>query len=78
MINLRGWSGIEYGGENIRVNGISRGRIETGVVDKLRGRGEDEGGKGFRDNEKWVRGLGRLGRGEEVGKVVGLVGCDES
>ena len=44
------------------------------MVDNL----EDEAGKTFRDNQKWVTPLGRLGKPEEVGKLVAFLASDDS
>ena len=54
VINFTRSTAIEYGRENIRANAISPGTIETPLVDKLTGTAEDEAGKAFRDNQKWV------------------------
>ena len=78
VINFTRSTAIEYGRENIRANAISPGTIETPLVDKLTGTAEDEAGKAFRDNQKWVTPLGRLGTPEEVGKLVAFLASDDS
>ena len=78
VINFTRSTAIEYGRENIRANAISPGKIETPLVDKLTGTAEDEAGKAFRDNQKWVTPLGRLGTPEEVGKLVAFLASDDS
>lgn len=78
VINFTKSIAIEYGRENIRANAIAPGTIETPLVDNLVGDSEDESGKAFRDNQKWVTPLGRLGKPEEVGKLVLFLASDDS
>jgi len=78
VINFTRSTAIEYGRENIRANAISPGTIETPLVDKLTGTADDASGKAFRDNQKWVTPLGRLGIPEEVGKLVAFLASDDS
>lgn len=78
VINFTRSTAIEYGRENIRANAISPGTIETPLVDKLTGTADDSSGKAFRDNQKWVTPLGRLGTPEEVGKLVAFLASDDS
>lgn len=78
VINFTKSIAIEYGRENIRANAIAPGTIETPLVDNLAGTSEDEAGKTFRDNQKWVTPLGRLGKPEEVGKLVAFLASDDS
>ena len=78
VINFTKSIAIEYGRENIRANAIAPGTIETPLVDNLAGTSEDEVGKTFRDNQKWVTPLGRLGKPEEVGKLVAFLASDDS
>ena len=54
--------------KNIRANAIAPGTIETPLVDNLGT--SDEEGQTFRENQKWVTPLGRLGTPDEVGKLV--------
>lgn len=78
VINFTKSIAIEYGRENIRANAIAPGTIETPLVDNLAGTSEDEAGKTFRNNQKWVTPLGRLGKPEEVGKLVAFLASDDS
>ncbi|PTI70175.1 SDR family oxidoreductase [Staphylococcus succinus] len=78
VVNFTRSTAIEYGRENIRANAIAPGTIETPLVDKLTGTAEDEAGKVFRENQKWVTPLGRLGTPEEVGKLVAFLASDDS
>ncbi|MFI8612689.1 SDR family oxidoreductase [Staphylococcus capitis] len=68
----------KYGRENIRANAIAPGTIETPLVDNLAGTSEDEAVKTFRENQKWVTPLGRLGTPDEVGKLVTFLASDDS
>ncbi|MBF7016282.1 SDR family oxidoreductase [Staphylococcus durrellii] len=78
VINFTRSTAIEYGRENIRANAIAPGTIETPLVDKLVGSEEDKAGQDFRDNQKWVTPLGRLGKPSEVGKLVTFLASDDS
>ncbi|HDJ2899355.1 TPA: SDR family oxidoreductase [Staphylococcus aureus] len=78
VINLTKSIAIEYGRDGIRANAIAPGTIKTPLVDKLTGTSEDEEGKAFRENQKWMTPLGRLGKPEEVGKLVVFLASDES
>lgn len=57
---------------------IAPGTIETPLVDKLTGTSEDDAGKTFRENQKWMTPLGRLGKPEEVAKLVVFLASDDS
>ena len=78
VINFTRSTAIEYGRENIRANAIAPGTIETPLVDKLVGSAEDKAGQDFRENQKWVTPLGRLGKPSEVGKLVTFLASDDS
>lgn len=78
VINFTRSTAIEYGRENIRANAIAPGTIETPLVDKLVGSEDDKAGQDFRENQKWVTPLGRLGKPSEVGKLVTFLASDDS
>ena len=78
VINLTRSTAIEYGRENIRANAIAPGTIETPLVDRMAGDTQNENGKAFRDTQKWVTPLGRLGTPEEVAKLVVFLASDDS
>lgn len=78
VINFTKSIAIEYGRENIRANAVDPGTIETPLINKLTGDPEEEAGKNFRENQKWVTPLGRLGKPEEVGKLVAFLASDDS
>ncbi len=78
VINFTKSIAIEYGRDSIRANAIAPGTIETPLVDKLTGTSEDDAGKTFRENQKWMTPLGRLGKPEEVAKLVVFLASDES
>ncbi|WP_049364553.1 SDR family oxidoreductase [Staphylococcus epidermidis] len=78
VINFTKSIAIEYGRENIRANAIAPGTIETPLVDNLAGTSDEEAGQTFRENQKWVTPLGRLGTSDEVGKLVAFLASDDS
>ncbi|ASE36903.1 SDR family oxidoreductase [Staphylococcus pettenkoferi] len=78
VINFTRSTAIEYGRENIRANAIAPGTIETPLVDKLSGTDEEESGRSFRETQKWVTPLGRLGSPDEVAKLVVFLASDDS
>ncbi|ARI78818.1 SDR family oxidoreductase [Halobacillus mangrovi] len=69
---------IDYAREGIRVNSIAPGTIETPLVDELAGTKEQEEGQEFREAQKWVTPMGRLGSPEEVASVALFLASDES
>lgn len=69
---------IDYAREGIRVNSIAPGTIETPLVDELAGTKEEEGGKEFREAQKWVTPMGRLGSPDEIASVALFLASDES
>ncbi|HLR19344.1 MAG TPA: SDR family oxidoreductase [Staphylococcus sp.] len=78
IINLTRSTAIEYGRENIRANAIAPGTIETPLVDKLVGTNEDKAGQTFRENQKRVTPVGRLGKPTEVANLVVFLASDDS
>lgn len=78
IINFTRSTAIEYGREHIRANAVAPGTIETPLVDKLAGTKEEKQGQIFRENQKWVTPLGRLGRPDEVGKLIAFLASDDS
>ncbi|MDN4527727.1 SDR family oxidoreductase [Fictibacillus fluitans] len=69
---------IDYAREGIRVNSISPGTIETPLIDSLAGTKEEEAGKQFRETNKWITPLGRLGVPEDIGHLAVFLASDES
>ncbi|MGR9047630.1 SDR family oxidoreductase [Halobacillus faecis] len=69
---------IDYAREGIRVNSISPGTIETPLVQELAGTKQEEEGREFREANKWVTPMGRLGRPEEMANVALFLASDES
>lgn len=69
---------IDYARDGIRVNSISPGTIETPLIDKLAGSKDEEMGQKFREANKWVTPMGRLGRPEEMAKVALFLASDDS
>lgn len=69
---------IDYAREGIRVNSISPGTIETPLVDELAGTKKEEEGQEFREANKWVTPMGRLGSPDEIAKVASFLASDDS
>ncbi|WP_347548990.1 SDR family oxidoreductase [Pseudalkalibacillus hwajinpoensis] len=69
---------IDYARQGIRVNSLSPGTIETPLIDKLAGSKDEEMGHKFRDANKWITPLGRLGRPDEMAKVALFLASDDS
>ncbi|RWZ50116.1 SDR family oxidoreductase [Halobacillus fulvus] len=69
---------IDYAREGIRVNSIAPGTIETPLVDTLAGTKDEEEGQQFREAQKWVTPMGRLGKPEEIADVALFLASDES
>jgi NAD(P)-dependent dehydrogenase (short-subunit alcohol dehydrogenase family) len=69
---------IDYAREGVRVNSISPGTIETPLVQELAGSKQEEEGREFREANKWVTPMGRLGRPEEMANVALFLASDES
>ncbi|ELK45809.1 SDR family oxidoreductase [Halobacillus sp. ACCC02827] len=69
---------IDYARDGIRVNSIAPGTIETPLVDGLAGSKEDKEGQEFRDANKWITPLGRLGSPDEIASVALFLASDDS
>ncbi|MDN3451507.1 SDR family oxidoreductase [Planococcus sp. APC 3906] len=79
IINFTKSLAIEYGRSGIRANSVSPGTIETPLIDKLAGPRDDESGKEFRESNRWLAPLGRLGDPKEIATtVLFLVSSDSS
>lgn len=78
VTNLTKAMAIDYGRQNIRVNAIAPGTIETPLVTKLSGSKNDEDGKAFRDAQKWVTPMGRLGKPEEMATIALFLASEDS
>ncbi|MCD7033607.1 SDR family oxidoreductase [Metabacillus sp. GX 13764] len=69
IINLTKAMAIDYGRSGIRVNSVSPGTIETPLVSHLAGSKEEEQGEKFREAQKWVTPMGRIGNPSEIASV---------
>ncbi|WP_027955518.1 MULTISPECIES: SDR family oxidoreductase [Halobacillus] len=69
---------IDYARQGIRVNAVSPGTIETPLVDELAGTKKEEEGREFREAQKWVTPMGRLGKPEEIASAALFLASDES
>ncbi|KXZ13134.1 SDR family oxidoreductase [Bacillus nakamurai] len=78
ITNLTKAMAIDYARSGIRVNSISPGTIETPLIDKLAGTKEEEMGAKFREANKWITPLGRLGKPEEMAAVALFLASDDS
>ncbi|MBO3794092.1 SDR family oxidoreductase [Bacillus subtilis] len=78
ITNLTKAMAIDYARDGIRVNSISPGTIETPLIDKLAGTKEQEMGEKFREANKWVTPLGRLGQPKEMATVALFLASDDS
>ncbi|HLR03238.1 MAG TPA: SDR family oxidoreductase [Virgibacillus sp.] len=76
--NMTKATAIDYARQGIRANAIAPGTIETPLVDKMAGTKEDTGGKTFRDAQKWVTPMGRLGKPEEMANIALFLASKES
>lgn len=73
--NLTKTMAIDYARDGIRVNQIAPGTIDTPLIEQILG---EEGAKKFKKSYELVDPMGRLGRPEEVGKVVLFLASDDS
>jgi len=78
IINFTKATAIDYGRQGIRANSVSPGTIETPLIDELTGTQEEEQGKAFRESNKWLAPMGRLGAPEEIAKAVLFLASDDS
>ncbi|MFS0560784.1 SDR family oxidoreductase [Terribacillus sp. 179-K 1B1 HS] len=78
IINFTKAAAIDYGRQGIRANSVSPGTIETPLIDELTGTKEEEQGKAFRESNKWLAPMGRLGAPEEIAKAVLFLASDDS
>ncbi|MCY8203555.1 SDR family oxidoreductase [Bacillus sp. N12A5] len=78
ITNLTRAMAIDYARNGIRVNSISPGTIETPLIDKLAGTKEQEMGEQFREANKWITPLGRLGQPKEKATVALFLASDDS
>ncbi len=78
ITNLTKAMAIDYARDGIRVNSISPGTIETPLIDKLAGTKEQEMGETFREANKWITPLGRLGKPKEMATVALFLASDDS
>ncbi|MBU2659413.1 SDR family oxidoreductase [Bacillus cabrialesii] len=78
ITNLTRAIAIDYARDGIRVNSISPGTIETPLIDKLAGTKEQEMGEAFREANKWITPLGRLGQPKEMATVALFLASDDS
>ncbi|RJS93594.1 SDR family oxidoreductase [Salinisphaera sp. Q1T1-3] len=78
VTNLTKAMSIDYGRHGIRANAICPGTIETPLVDSLAGSEDEASGQQFRDAQKWVTPLGRLGTPREMARVAVFLASDDS
>ncbi|PAE16549.1 short-chain dehydrogenase [Virgibacillus sp. 7505] len=78
IINFTKATAIDYGRQGIRANSVSPGTIETPLIDELTGSKEEEQGRAFRESNKWLAPMGRLGAPEEIAKAVLFLVSDDS
>lgn len=78
IINFTKATAIDYGRQGIRANSVSPGTIETPLIDELTGTKEEEQGRAFRESNKWLAPMGRLGAPEEIAKAVLFLVSDDS
>ncbi|MCR8849846.1 SDR family oxidoreductase [Rossellomorea sp. SC111] len=78
IINFTKAMAIDYARHGIRVNSLSPGTIETPLIDDLVGSKQDKMGEKFREANKWITPMGRLGRPEEMATVALFLASDDS
>ncbi|OXS63748.1 hypothetical protein B0G93_102177 [Bacillus sp. V-88] len=78
IINFTKAMAIDYARHGIRVNSLSPGTIETPLIDDLVGSKQEKMGEEFREANKWITPMGRLGRPEEMATVALFLASDDS
>lgn len=78
VTNLTKATAIDYGRQGIRANAIAPGTIETPLVSGLAGTENDESGKAFREAQKWVTPMGRLGDPREMATIALFLASKDS
>ncbi|PPA69310.1 SDR family oxidoreductase [Jeotgalibacillus proteolyticus] len=78
IINFTKGMAIDYARNGIRVNSLSPGTIETPLIDELVGSKQEKMGQKFREANKWIAPLGRIGRPEEMATVALFLASDDS
>ncbi|MDX8342303.1 SDR family oxidoreductase [Rossellomorea sp. YZS02] len=78
IINFTKAMAIDYARDGIRVNSLSPGTIETPLIDDLVGIKQEKMGEEFREANKWITPMGRLGRPKEMATVALFLASDDS
>jgi meso-butanediol dehydrogenase / (S,S)-butanediol dehydrogenase / diacetyl reductase len=78
IVNFTKAMAIDYARHGIRVNSLSPGTIETPLIDKLVGSKQDEMGQKFRDANRWITPMGRLGSPRDMATVALFLASDDS
>ncbi|MGD7044390.1 SDR family oxidoreductase [Jeotgalibacillus proteolyticus] len=78
IINFTKGMAIDYARNGIRVNSLSPGTIETPLIDELVGSKQEKMGKEFREANKWITPMGRLGQPKEMATVALFLASDDS
>ncbi|MDX6152183.1 SDR family oxidoreductase [Marinococcus sp. PL1-022] len=78
ITNMTKAMAIDYGRNKIRANALAPGTIETPLIDDLAGSQEEESGRQFREAQKWVTPMGRLGDPREMATVALFLASDDS
>ena len=78
ITNMTKAMAIDYGRNKIRANALAPGTIDTPLIDDLAGSQEEESGRQFREAQKWVTPMGRLGDPREMATVALFLASDDS